>query len=472
MQIDQALTDDMVTRAIEICADEHFAGDIRQLNQALLQGQSEHCRCVRDHLAMQISEYLGQIDKTVKAVYQYEPTDAAQMVQGGNSAQSTEPTGINLIVWVERKSAALAALVDTLETVLTESQRNIGYFNAPDKWLSLDVKIVDDREVDNQRGYGLMVHNAFLHSKHVWHRSGVPEPRSFKEEAAAPSISINIPDSFDPDLIPESRLIDHAFSIERIPLEDRTAMEPHLTELKVILIRRMISDQLSYINIAKRWFTISDLSDIYQHRIGYGRIGGKSAGMLLAARILNEVADEEVKAHLRTPESYFMGSELIYIFMSMNGLMYWNDQKYKPEDQIWDEYPLIQEEFQSGKFPPEILEELKQLLVNIGNRPLIVRSSSQLEDNFGTSFAGKYDSFFCPNQGNPQENLDALTNAIARTYASTLKPEALLYRRSKDLQDYDERMAVLIQVVEGEQFGKYYLPTASGVAFSRNILRG
>ena len=115
MQIDQALTDDMVERAIEICADEHFAGDIRQLNQALLQGQPEHCRCVRDHLAMQISEYLGQVDKTVKAVYQYEPTDAAQIVQGANSAQSTEPIGINLVAWGEQKIEDLNALVGKLE---------------------------------------------------------------------------------------------------------------------------------------------------------------------------------------------------------------------------------------------------------------------------------------------------------------------------------------------------------------------
>jgi phosphoenolpyruvate synthase/pyruvate phosphate dikinase len=102
---------------------------------------------------------------------------------------------------------------------------------------------------------------------------------------------------------------------------------------------------------------------------------------------------------------------------------------------------------------------------------LIVRSSSQLEDNFGTSFAGKYNSYFCPNQGTPNENLKALTTAIARTYASTLNPEALLYRRSKKLQDYDERMAALIQVVEGDKFGRYFLPQAAGVAFSHNLYR-
>ncbi len=102
---------------------------------------------------------------------------------------------------------------------------------------------------------------------------------------------------------------------------------------------------------------------------------------------------------------------------------------------------------------------------------MIVRSSSQLEDNFGTAFAGKYDNHFCPNQGSPKENLLALTKATSLTYASTLKPEALLYRRSKGLQDYDERMAILLQVVQGDAFNRYYLPQGSGVAFSHNFYR-
>ena len=103
-----------------------------------------------------------------------------------------------------------------------------------------------------------------------------------------------------------------------------------------------------------------------------------------------------------------------------------------------------------GEFPPDILEKLRALLDHVGDKPLIVRSSSLLEDNFGTSFAGKYDSYFCPNQGSPRENLRDLTRAIVRIYASILNPDALLYRRAKGLQDYDERMAILIQVVQGE----------------------
>ena len=111
------------------------------------------------------------------------------------------------------------------------------------------------------------------------------------------------------------------------------------------------------------------------------------------------------------------------------------------------------------------------MLIKIGNQPLIVRSSSLLEDNFGTAFAGKYESIFCPNQASLKENLTALSQAIAQIYASILNPNALLYRRSKGLLDYDERMAVLIQFVEGERFGDFLMPHAAGVAFSRNLYR-
>jgi hypothetical protein len=252
---------------------------------------------------------------------------------------------------------------------------------------------------------------------------------------------------------------------------ERARWEHRLRELKAVLIRRLISDQLAYISIAKNWFSVSDLEDIWHRRIGLGRIGGKAAGMLLAGHILNQVGNESIRACLCIPESYFLGSDIMYIFMAMNGLMHWNDQKYKSEEQIRTEYPQIQEQFRAGVFPPEVLKELRSILDRIGQRPLIVRSSSQLEDNAGTSFAGKYDSFFCPNQGSLQENLQTLTTAIARTYASTLNPDALLYRRKKNLQDYDERMAVLIQVVQGEQFEHYFLPFGAGVAFSHNLYR-
>jgi len=277
--------------------------------------------------------------------------------------------------------------------------------------------------------------------------------------------------SFNPELAPKEMLFEQAFAIEKLPLEERAKMEARLREIKVVLIRTMISDQLAYVNIARDWFSIHDLNEIRWRKIGGGKIGGKSAGMLLAARILQNLASEEVRQRLVIPESYFLGADVTYLFMTLNNLMHWGDQKYKTDAQIRAEYPVIQKEFLSGEFPPDALESLRDLLEHLGPQPLIVRSSSLLEDNFGTSFAGKYESHFCPNQGTLEENLHALTQAIIRIYASILNPNALLYRRSKELQDYDERMAILIQVVQGERWGKYYLPHAAGVAFSRNLFR-
>jgi hypothetical protein len=277
--------------------------------------------------------------------------------------------------------------------------------------------------------------------------------------------------SFNPELAPQNMLFEQALAIEKMPPTQRELAEARLREIKVVLIRTMISDQLAYLKIAKEWFTISDLQEIRNRKIGHGKIGGKAAGMLLAARILAEAGDDEVRASLRIPESFFIGADMTYTFMALNGLMHWADQKYKLEDQIRADYPVIQEQFQKGEFPPDILDRLRGVLEQVGKVPLIVRSSSLLEDNFGTSFAGKYESYFCPNQGTPAENLKNLTQAITRIYASSLNPDALLYRRAKGLQDYDERMAILIQVVQGEQYKHYYLPQVAGVAFSRNLYR-
>jgi len=277
--------------------------------------------------------------------------------------------------------------------------------------------------------------------------------------------------AFNPELAPQDMLFEQAKSIEQIPAEDQKIWEARLKEIKVVLIRTLISDQLSYIKIAKNWFTVSDLEEIRRRKIGQGKIGGKSAGMLLAARILTEVGDGSIRACIKIPVSYYLGADVFNTFMINNGLMKWGDQKYKTEEEMHSDFPLIQREFQTGKFPEDILEALQDLLEKAGSQPLIVRSSSLLEDNFGTSFAGKYDSYFCPNQGTPQENLEFLTNAIIMVYASVLNPGALLYRVQKGLVDYDERIAVLIQFVEGQHMGRYYLPHAAGVAFSRNLYR-
>jgi hypothetical protein len=276
---------------------------------------------------------------------------------------------------------------------------------------------------------------------------------------------------FNPELAPQDMLFEQAEMIAHMPEEERAQYRPRLQEIKVVLIRTMVSDHLKYIKVARKWFKVRDLVQIRNRKIGGGKVGGKAAGMLLALRILKETAPPELRDSFKIPESFFLGSDVFYNFMSLNGLMHWNDQKYKSEEEIRKDFPIVCTEFSKGQFPPEILERLRDLVEKAGKMPLIVRSSSLLEDNFGTSFAGKYESIFCPNQGTLEENLFDLTSAIAQVYASSVNPDALLYRHQSGLADYDERIAILIQYVEGEQFGRYYFPHGAGVAFSRNLYR-
>ena len=283
--------------------------------------------------------------------------------------------------------------------------------------------------------------------------------------------STNVRLTINPELAPLDLVFEQALTIENMPEKTRTKYIARLEESKVVLIRALISDQLRYINIAKEWLCIDDLAEIRRRKIGAGRIGGKAAGMILAQHILKNNRELSDLPCLSIPESFFIGSDEFYTFMSINNLFSWNDQKYKTEEEMRAEYPEIEEDFKKGSFPPDILDQLQTMLIKIGNQPLIVRSSSLLEDSFGTAFAGKYESIFCTNQGSLEENLKALTLAIAQIYSSVLNPNALLYRRNKGLQDYDERMALLIQLVEGERYGDCLMPHAAGVAFSRNVFR-
>jgi hypothetical protein len=460
----------MVDEVLTDCVEQFFGGNTHAALEAFRQGRADLCQTFTDLLGAHLAAYLADLEPGVESVYRYRLDPDGLRALEEDLAWRFHP-GVHLVVWVREKDEVFAETVAALEDCLRQTAREKGVCSDETN-LPLEIHLVDEREVCAQAGYGIFAAGDLIRSEKIWPR----QERTTRTARAGEGDSDRGPlleelATFDPKMAPEARILDHARSIAAVPRDQRGALEYHLTELKVNLIRKLISDQLRYLNIARTWFEIEDLEDLYQRRIGSGKIGGKAAGMTLAYRILREAAGDQVRKTVRIPESYFLGSDLIYVFMAMNGLMHWNDQKYKPEEDIRGQYNQIQSEFLAGEFPPEILARLKSVLEKLGDAPIIVRSSSQLEDNFGTAFAGKYDSFFLANQGTPEENLQALTEAVSRIYASTLKPEALLYRRRRGLQDYDERMAVLIQQVQGERFGKYYLPDGAGVAFSRNLYR-
>jgi Pyruvate phosphate dikinase, AMP/ATP-binding domain len=270
--------------------------------------------------------------------------------------------------------------------------------------------------------------------------------------------------TFNPELAPRELLQQQMADYEKLPPEERMRVAHHLEEMRVVLTKTMVSDQLGFVRVAKQWFGAQDFASIQAHCVGGGKIGGKAGGLLLGWNILQGTAPH-LASRLRLPRSYFVGADVFYDFLALNGLEYLN-QKYKTAEQIADEYPAIVTTYAAARFPEAALDGLRTVLAELGPAPLIVRSSSLLEDSFGTSFAGKYASYFCANQGSLEENLETLTAAIRRIYASVYNPDVLIYRRRMGLLDYDERMAILLQEVQGERYGESLFPALAGVAFS------
>jgi hypothetical protein len=237
------------------------------------------------------------------------------------------------------------------------------------------------------------------------------------------------------------------------------------------LIRSIISNRPEYIRIARDHFSVRDLMDIKSRIVGGGLIGGKAAGMLLSNRILRAAWSREGGerlGQLQPPESYFVGSGVYFNFLINNNLMHWLDLKHQEPAAMRAAAEQLRADFEAGEFPRAVREGLRRIVRRFVGRPLIVRSSSLLEDSFETAFAGKYESVFLGNQGEPNECLEGLLGAIRQVYASSLGTDALAYRRRHGLLEFQERMAVLIQAVEGGAYRGLHFPPVAGVAFSRN----
>jgi pyruvate, water dikinase len=246
--------------------------------------------------------------------------------------------------------------------------------------------------------------------------------------------------------------------------------------IRTALISRFFTDRIEYVNIAKEYITLLDFVSILNHVIGplqgSGKLGGKTSGVAIAEKIIKEeMENDSVLKDIDFPKSWYITSDTIVNFVHYNDLDEAFHIKYLNPEQIRQEQPFLEQVFKNATFPHEIMEGFRRIIRNLEGKPIIVRSSSLLEDSFGASFSGKYKSLFVPNTGSEDERLYNLINAISEVYASTFGPDPIEYRRERGLLDFQEEMGILVQEVVGNKIGHYYLPSFAGVAFSRNEFR-
>lgn len=256
-------------------------------------------------------------------------------------------------------------------------------------------------------------------------------------------------------------------------------------ELFTEIARLVISRDAQMLELTESCMSLEDLIAIWKRMIGTGMIGGKSVGMLLARAMLSSgdvpaagdsaaAAGSDAQAavptwpdRLEEHDSFYIGSDVFYTYLVENDCWWARRRLTKPETFL-DGQKELHSRMLRGELPEYIVIRLREMLEYFGTDPIIVRSSSLLEDAFGNAFAGKYDSVFCPNQGDIDGRLEALLNAIRTVYASAVSAEALKYRKARGVLQRDEQMALLVQRVSGTRYGRYFLPQSAGVLFSFN----
>ncbi len=290
----------------------------------------------------------------------------------------------------------------------------------------------------------------------------IPLANSYEATQLLSNISTREQESTSRQLDHWQRLFLQAEHLLEVPANDLE--QAHMVKH---ICKHMIGREERILALSIKHLTLQNLLNIKTRLIGTGFIGGKALGMLLAQNILRQDKEFDWSDNLEAHDSFFVGSNVYYTFIVHNDL--WRlFMKQKTREGYFSAASELRKEMMIGNFPEPIRDGFRKLLDYYGQYPIIIRSSSLLEDGFGNAFAGKYDSFFCVNQGSPEDRLEQLENAVRKIFASAMSEDALTYRLQRGLDQQDEQMALLVQRVSGSYHQHYYFPELAGVGVSYN----
>ena len=229
----------------------------------------------------------------------------------------------------------------------------------------------------------------------------------------------------------------------------------------------MVTKNKKVLSLAARHFSLEEIIGIKSRLIGTGFIGGKSVGMLLARKMLSGDRSLDWQRLSEPHDSFYIGSDIFYSYIVEN--QWWKLRMHqRTEEGYFAVAKILKEKILYGVFSEEIMERFQEIIEYFGSSPIIIRSSSLLEDGFGNAFAGKYESVFLANQGTPEQRYIKFAEAVRKIYASTMNEDALVYRKQRGLDKLDEQMALLVQRVSGAHHKNYFFPDLAGVGVSYN----
>ncbi len=206
-----------------------------------------------------------------------------------------------------------------------------------------------------------------------------------------------------------------------------------------------------------------DRFDSYSNfaRIGEGSLGGKGRGLAFIDNLVKRHPEFEEfeNARVAIPKTVVLCTDVFDEFMETNGL-------YQVALSEADDATILRC-FLKAKLPDRLVGDFFTFF-DVVKAPIAVRSSSLLEDSHYQPFAGIYSTYMIPYMDDKYEMLRMLSDAIKGVYASVFFRDSKAYMQATSNVIDQEKMAVILQQVVGNQYGDRYYPSMSGVARSLN----
>jgi hypothetical protein len=199
-------------------------------------------------------------------------------------------------------------------------------------------------------------------------------------------------------------------------------------------------------------------------KIGEGSLGGKARGLAFMAAVLEqnqELNEKYPEIRIRIPKTLVICTDGFESFVTLNNLERFAGEGFTDEE--------VTEAFLKGEMPEWLIKDLEAFVAQV-RIPLSVRSSSLLEDAQFQPYAGLYQTYMIPNNHpDPAVRLRHIVTAVKLVYASTYYEGPKAFSKSTSNQPQAEAMAVIIQLLSGNEYGDYFYPAISGVAQSHNF---
>ena len=203
--------------------------------------------------------------------------------------------------------------------------------------------------------------------------------------------------------------------------------------------------------------------DKYAHfaRIGEGSLGGKGRGLAFLDNVIKRHPEfnQYENATVQIPKTVVLCTDIFDAFMEQNNLYPVALSDASDEE--------ILKHFLRAQLPDTLIADFFTFF-EATKSPIAIRSSSLLEDAHYQPFAGIYSTYMIPCLEDKYQMLQMLACAIKGVYASVFYRDSKAYMTATSNVIDQEKMAVILQEVVGEQYGGRFYPTMSGVLRSLN----